>query len=49
MVALAEAGADLERTFLVPDTGGQAVAVLAAILGGIEVVVVGPGVRVAGA
>ncbi|PUB20900.1 hypothetical protein C8K30_115111 [Promicromonospora sp. AC04] len=45
MVALAEAGVDLERTFLVPDAGGQAAAVLAALLGGIDVVVVGPGAQ----
>ncbi|WP_454859708.1 hypothetical protein [Promicromonospora soli] len=48
-VALAEAGVDLERTFLVPDAGGQTVAVLAALLGGIDVVVVGPGALVTGA
>ena len=46
MVALAEAGVDLERAFLVPGPGGQAVAVLAALVGGIDVVVVGPGARV---
>jgi hypothetical protein len=49
MVALAEAGVDLERTFLVPDAGGQAAVVLAALLGGMDVVVVGPGVQVTGA
>ena len=49
MVALAEAGVDLERTFLVPAAGGQAAVVLAALLGGMDVVVVGPGVQVTGA
>jgi hypothetical protein len=49
IVALAEAGVDLERTFLVPDAGGQAAVVLAALLGGMDVVVVGPGVQVTGA
>ncbi|WP_129789252.1 hypothetical protein [Promicromonospora panici] len=49
MVALAEAGVDMEGTFLVPDTGGQTLAVLAALIGGIDVVVVGPGARVSGA
>jgi hypothetical protein len=49
IVALAEVGVDLERTFLVPDAGGQAAVVLAALLGGMDVVVVGPGVQVTGA
>ena len=49
IVALAEAGVDLERTFLVPDAAGQAAVVLAALLGGMDVVVVGPGVQVTGA
>lgn len=49
IVALAEAGVDLERTFLVPDAGGQAAAVLASLLAGMDVVVVGPGVQVTGA
>ncbi|MFI9488564.1 hypothetical protein ACIG47_19410 [Promicromonospora sp. NPDC052451] len=49
MVALAEAGVDLERTFLVPDAGGQPAQILAALLDGMDVVVVGPGARVTGA
>jgi hypothetical protein len=49
MVALAEAGVDLERVVAVPDAGGQASAVLAALIGGIDLVVVGRGVRVTGA
>jgi hypothetical protein len=49
IVALAEAGVDLERVFLVPDIGGQAAAVLAALIGGMDFVVVGPGVQMTGA
>ncbi|MFC8797028.1 hypothetical protein ACFT1B_34525 [Streptomyces griseoincarnatus] len=48
VVALAEAGVDLERMLTVPDVRGQAPAVLAALIGGIDLVVVGGGVRVTG-
>jgi len=41
-VALAEAGVDLERVVVVPDVGGHAAAVLAALLDGVEIVVAGP-------
>lgn len=41
-VALAEAGVDLERVVVVPDVGGRAAAILAALLDGIEIVVAGP-------
>jgi hypothetical protein len=44
-VALAEAGVDLERVVVVPDTGGRTAGILAALLDGIEFVVVGPRAR----
>ena len=44
-VALAEAGVDLEHLVVVPDVGGHAAAVLAALLDGVEIVVAGPGAR----
>ncbi|MDR7381264.1 hypothetical protein [Promicromonospora iranensis] len=44
-VALAEAGVDLERVVVVPDTGGRTADVLAALLDGVEIVVAGPQVR----
>lgn len=40
-VALTEAGVDLEHVVVVPDVGGRAAAVLAALLDGVEIVVVG--------
>jgi hypothetical protein len=49
IVALVEAGVDLERVVTVPEVSGQAPAVLAALIGGVDLVVVGAGVRVAGA
>lgn len=42
LVALAEAGVDSERVVVVPDVGGHAAAVLAALLDGVEIVVAGP-------
>jgi hypothetical protein len=41
-LALAEAGVDLERVVVVPDVGGRAAAILAALLDGVEIVVAGP-------
>ncbi|MFE7503838.1 hypothetical protein [Promicromonospora sp. NPDC057488] len=41
-VALAEAGVDLERVVAVPNAGGRAADVLAALLDGVEIVVAGP-------
>lgn len=41
-VALTEAGVDLEHVVVVPDVGGRAAAVLAALLDGVEIVVAGP-------
>ncbi|MEU4360326.1 hypothetical protein [Promicromonospora sp. NPDC023987] len=41
-VALTEAGVDLEHVVVVPDVRGHAAAVLAALLDGVEIVVVGP-------
>ncbi|MFJ3408197.1 hypothetical protein [Promicromonospora sp. NPDC090134] len=45
LVALAEAGVDLDRVVAVPDVGGRGADVLAALLGGVEIVVAGPGAR----
>jgi hypothetical protein len=41
-LAMSEAGVDLERVFVVPDVGGRAAAVLAALVDGFEIVVAGP-------
>ena len=49
LVAAAEAGVDLDRLALVPDPGLDAPVALAALLDGMDVVVVGPGVALTGA
>ncbi|MFC8731235.1 hypothetical protein ACFT5B_02090 [Luteimicrobium sp. NPDC057192] len=49
LVAAAEAGVDLDRLALVPDPGLDAPVALAALLDGMDVVVVGPGAALADA
>lgn len=46
--AIAEAGGDLERVVLVPDVHGDGATVVAALLQGIDVTVVGPHVQLSG-
>lgn len=45
VLAAAQAGVDLERLAMVPSPGADAPAVVAALLDGLDVVVVGPGAR----
>jgi hypothetical protein len=45
LVALSEAGVDLGRFYAVPDVGGQAAAIIGALVDGFEIVVAGPALQ----
>lgn len=45
LVALSEAGVDLDRLYAVPDVGGQAAAIMGALVDGFEIVVAGPALQ----